>query len=581
METRVGDPTGANEAPTNLLDALNASFAKSRRFIPCLLICIGVYLTMTFGLQFKFAGLYAGDMNENLGWAWRTLDKGAFPGDVRVDYQTTFWGWPGVAAVYSILLRVLDLEMAGKFVALGLGIVLFVVAYRIGIDQGGGRAGAAVATLVLCAMFRPVDFNLWASVYGGLPRSFAYPLIWIAILLALQFRFWLIGGITILAALFYPPAALLIAGTTGLYWFVLWVRDRAAARAAIVPLACVAAVWALEMLWLAHRHLGPANWGAPPTFAQASAMPIFLPGGTLGVIVAGSRLVCWLKTHGGVSAALCLSLLLFAPLAARGARANEKASRGFWFAASLLVTSLVGYGAAYAFFFRLYLPDRYVLYGGISSAWLFAYLAALAPLRRIPATARFVVLGRRWFYASALAVCLLSIANLWRIAPRGDGAGHTGIYRSPIPDKMLEIIRSLPKDVVIVSDLEFAGDIPFRAARSVFLTLDDLFPFHMNYFETMRSRSLAQQRALFATDWRDVDSFARDTGVGAALVDLRHYQHGRDDDWSREYPWLGLPRLASGTSFVLSTPPPKRILAQTGNFVLVDLRRLAEGIKRD
>jgi hypothetical protein len=175
--------------------------------------------------------------------------------------------------------------------------------------------------------------------------------------------------------------------------------------------------------------------------------------------------------------------------------------------------------------------------------------------------------------ALAAGLCLLCAASFSRMLPRDASAGHTGLYRSPIPPTIIERLRALPRDALVAAQLERSGDIPFLTGTRIFLSTDDLMPFHKTYFHMMLERCAELRAAMFATEWSAVDRFARKNGVGYALIDVSVYgekpgQFG-PDDW---YPILNVPALPEGKAFVLAHPEPDRILAAERGFLLVDLR---------
>ncbi len=570
----------SSEHSGGLLAALNARFAASAGYWPLLLAGSFAYLGMTFGPLLAIRGLYSGDMNENLAWAWRLVMPDVFPGDVRMDYQATFWGWPGPAAIYAVLLRAFDLELAGKLVALALGVALVVLAARIGGRLGEGRAGAAAAVLLLFAMFRPVELNIWAALQGGLPRSFAYPAIWLVLFAALGERGWVWAAGLVGALLFYPSTALILGGCSALYWTSLAFADWSRAKRLLPALAAGGFSCLPIGLLLAQHHLDDARWGAMPTFAQAAQHPFFQPGHLLASIAGPTRFASWWNTHAGFTPALAAATLLLMPLSLAMSRGRPALRRAFILAVCLLVSALVGYAAAYALFFRLYLPDRFMLYGAVPALWLFACVAAIGALSRASSSASALRAGSLAAAAAASVTVLFAAANLWRILPRDGGAGHVGHYRSPIPRSVLARIRALPRDARLAAPPRLAGDIPFLAARSVYLAVDDLHPFHLDFFHASLHRLDRLQAAMFATDWSAVERFAADAKIDAILVDRRSYSpETPDDDWSRAYPAMRVPPLAPGASWALLSAPASRVLASEGDFLLIDARPADQGVK--
>lgn len=429
-------------------------------------------------------------------------------------------GWLGVDAVSWSYLVLTPL-------CLGLLVYAALRLSRSLLPQGYARGFFVV---VLCFVLLTLIENQRTA---ALPRSFAPPIVLLALAAFLERRLALLAATLFLGALLYP-SAVVVAGATLLFLTMSsgaapWSPDRGAVLALI-------AGGGASVAGLAPFLLSANDAGATFLLEEARALPIFGPDGrtkffleswtaqTLCGERGGALLLC--QRYGFLGWPLALALTVGLPVAAALAcRAAFGADRARGFAKILIALGLAGlclFAAAYAVAFRAHLPARYAVFSlGPALGLSLAMLAACAMRGALHLAPARLAGAARW---SVFALALAAVAHL----------GAAKLAR-PVWDahpEISEFLRQTPKDAVVAGLPGYLDNVPAFANRSAFVALELLVPYKKTYYAQM-----AERLALVADVHRAAASPAsvaqlRAQGVTHLILD----RAGAVGEWPASFP---------------------------------------------
>ena len=377
--------------------------------------------------------------------------------------------------------------------------------------------------------------------YGGFPRAFVQPVVLLTVLLALRRHQLAAALVAATGALFYPPAALLAVGVL----VVSGLRSRRRlVYAALAGALALAAVFVPRLIAGGAERVFTADEArAFPEFGAHGSLHFFAP--SLVEYLSQNRSGFDLRTAGSILFIATVALLL-------ARRGNWRLLRGeVW---AMPIVALLGWGAAQAVLFRLYLPHRYTY--PIVAFCAIAVAVALGPTWRSLGTSR-----RRMFalLVAPAAVCLFAIYvfPLAPVEPRiatrtalvlagaavvaalllmnvtpATGAALAGVALIGalvvLPDRLpvgagcakrpvTHYLASLPKDAIIAGDPGDLLCLPGNAKRAVVISKQLAPAYEVDYFMQGRERMFADLRAYYGPS---VD----------AIVDLRR-RYGATHLW--------------------------------------------------
>jgi hypothetical protein len=432
----------------------------------------------------------------------------------------------GYQALYWVVSHVLNPIAFGEWLGVGLlGLSAWLV-LQIVREHTDWRPAAWIGAGLFLGLLEIHRF------YGGFPRAFVQPVVLLTVLLALRRRPVAAALVAAGGALFYPPAALLAVG-------VLVVSGLRSRRRLMY--AALAGGLTLVAVFIPRLLAG----GAPRvlTAAEARRFPEFGPHGGLRFF-ADSSVQYLSQNRSGFDLRTAGSILFIAAVAVLLARrSNWRLLRGeVW---AMPVVALLGWAAAQAVLFRLYLPHRYTY--PIVAFCAIAVAVALGPTWRSLGTSR-----RRMFalLVAPAAVCLFAIYvfPLAPVEPRiatrtalvlagaavvagvllmnvtpATGATLAGVALIGalfvLPDRLpvgthcpnrpvTRYLASLPKDAIIAGDPADLLCIPGSAERAVVISTQLAPAYEVGYFRHGRERMFADLRAYYGPSV-------------AAIIDLR------------------------------------------------------------
>lgn len=526
------------------------------------LLWVGVYLPRP--------DLFYDDAAQHTFWLYRYADPRLFPHDPAADYfgslAVASWGYRGL---YAVLAPLLDIVLAAKLVAFVLLAISLWLTWRVAValrDDADRELRGLLAVAALLLLLPSTATDLFSPM--GFQRTFALPITLLCVwaLLARRHYGW-VGVSWLLAAVIYPVILPVLGVTAALVFLIDLVRDRR-----LPPYWIANGVLGLLAIGLTLKSTAPPPGIAPTvTFAQAMAMPEFLPGGRLPLYAPARLVPNWFRDHHtGLGYSPYVVLAMFGAIGVLAWRralrvlpvpvwALAAAGFGLWLLARLTM-------------FALYLPNRHARTSlGVFAALVFA--AALVALwQRVrdgepggPHAAR----GRIGAVLLAFAAPVAVAATLWPHAVQVAGTPVNADL-----ERVYAYLGSLPVDTLVVAHPDLADLVPVRAKRSVLASTEESIPFHLGYYERLRPRIVASLRAAYATSWGDLEAVLKPYGASVVLTGPPVWA-----EQSYYPPFDGLVRQlrASGAArgFVLEHPPADRILFRSGEYCVV--RVPAEG----
>jgi hypothetical protein len=517
----------------------------------------------------------------------RVRDPALFPHDYLGEYAVDCMA-PGYRALYTVGSMFVDPRGISKVLPYVL-LAIVVGAVFVGAMKWGSVAAAWVAAALCLSTEIYLD-----RMGGGLPRSFAFPILACAAAALLHGRMTALAVVVAVGAAFYPAAAMPAGMALALVLLVLPARARGSARGwsrgrrwlTVMGTVLAAAVF-LTPTSLSLRKYGgyirPTDLAAYPEAGPGGRffagdrppwrplVPTILEEAHFALSGAGqpwSQMVA--EDDGGAGRARNQQDFLYVVLGmtfvafARFVFVESSAAR----LSMLLVAAIAGSLIAKPFAPYFYLPQRYIGYP----------LPILLALM-IPGGAYALLLGTRaggrpWMRS----VCALTggLACLLLLGGRGSPtAGLTVRVDARAP--LYRFISSLPKDVLIAGwpSTSTTDNIPYITHRQALVTFETHVAFQKGYVETLRARTKAFISAYFAADLRPLETLRDDFGVTHLVVDTRNLQ-GKPPDYFRPFDAWIKTTVAHNEPLGYVIP---RILSQTevfhdGTTYVLDLKKL-------
>jgi len=453
-------------------------------------------------------------------YVWPGASGGAI--DPQVDYYQAITPI-GFQAFYGAL-RPLEAPVRASRWLPYLLLALFLAALGFSASRLAGWPGA-VASLAL-ALSSP---SLLARMTGGLPRSFAFPLVGLALVACVRGRPAWLAVATVAGALLYPSVGATLGIALALWLFVLPadVRGRAGSlsrRVALVAVAAALAGLCLAPTLAASRKWGPRiDWNDTARFPELGAdgrygAPDRAPPGLLHD--AGAAALTTVEPHGGgllralgaappdagvklAGAVLLLGVAAFARRAAATAQRAPLLRLG-----ALAAAVPLAYGLCLLAAPHLFLPQRVTEFAVPPLVFL---MLGVATSLRPPAQ-------------PAPLAALLAVA-IW-LGLFGWGIAGTEGYTVHFKDRPLyRALRAAP-DTTLVAGFPDGPieQVPLFCGRRALYTRETHHVFHERYALEMRARLTALSAALFGDDPAAIAELRTRYGVDLLLVDRAHFR---------------------------------------------------------
>ena len=442
------------------------------------------------------------DARQHVFWTYRYQDASLFPGDLYAEIFS--WLAPlGYHGLYWAIAQIGDPSTASRWMGLGLGAVTLWYGWRLGRAMEP-RWGGFLTVLLLLQYLN--------SLKGGLPRSFALPLLVPHLYFLTTARMGGASMVLVLEALLYPQVFLLGLGLQGL------AVVRAAAGGKLRrPLALLLIGAAVGGLTLAPRYLvgRPASLGPMVTRAEARQAPEFQVGGRVeffntdpfAFFVKGTRSgLGWKRFPYLEGFAILLAFVL-----GGGVRRTPPVIL------DILLVSLALFAAAHLLLFNLHLPNRYVRWTLPLVGMLFVAVHARSAAERLR---RWIpVLDRAWPHlarargAIALVLLVAVTANFVTAAPRrSTPAEVVGLH---------QYLRTLPPDTLLAGKSAALATVPLLDRRRILEDREFALAYFTGYYHEVMRRMEARESAWRTESPEALTRFCREFGVTHLLVDRR------------------------------------------------------------
>ncbi len=447
------------------------------------------------------------DVRQQIFWMQQWLDPEIFKGDLLVDYARHYVPW-GVKGLYWLASWVTDPISFSQILPGLLFIVLGLCLYRLGLNLGGRRLG-----WVTLAIYWLMPFFM-DNLAGGLARAFAAPLLAFFWLCWQEERPWGVGAALLLQALFIPYIFMLGALAVGL----AWLGGRAGKTssppfpARLVHFLLLAAGAAL--VGLMNFSYTAGGFGPLVSYAEMVNRPEFYAGGRYALLPIPSifwELISpweWIAPFRDLGpAAIVVCVVLPAAtlwgLARVDWRALAPRLQPFWY---LGLAGLLLYFLARIFFFKLFVPDRYLMY---TLNLAYCLLLALGLYTTLQVS--------RWPKNLAVLI-LIAAAGLGVLRLENVGLKDYSVYRPAYA-----ALADIPKDAIVAGHPNLMDNIPTFARRRALVTYKLAHVWSKGYWQKIEPRLKDLFVAYYAADPQEVIAFCRRYQVSFLVVDDRHF----------------------------------------------------------
>ncbi|HEX2568324.1 MAG TPA: hypothetical protein VH877_02115 [Polyangia bacterium] len=497
--------------------------------------------------------------------AWRYHGTGLFAEDYVVDYVGLI-GPPLWKLTYWVGTLFTDPYTLSKLLPFALLAILVWQGFALGRHVGGVALGAATAFLLVhCTV-------VWDRLLGGSARSFGFPLVVAFLRYAVTGQELRLLAALLLQAATYPSAFLFSAPAYGLSLLVRperrrWIR--LIVTGAVAGLLMVSSLWSVD-----------ARFGHPTTLAEAATLPQMGPNGaqpfyplwptdfiikgTLDAVVTvqGTPVLPALQRYNARNHHVVLWGVIGVLVVLAGRRLRELPLLLVF----MFIASLGAYQLARVMAYRLYLPERMLLYAWPPLFHVTMVLLAYQAMRR---------LGARWAgRGAAILLIALQFAVYGDGLPRRMNLWDWSAYDTPT----VRFIGTLPKDALVAAPFKTSSFIQYLALRRTLFSSITNTNHYYGYAVENERRIRAYYEAYYARDLETVRRFAAMYHVDYMVVDALDF--GPDALRRSRYtePWTTLAqRLIAATPpdrMALAHPPPGAVVFRDGTMMVIDLKKL-------
>jgi hypothetical protein len=473
-------------------------------------------LSIFFGFSYPY--IIQDDARQHIVWLQQLIDPQLFPNDAIADYYRAI-APIGFTAVYAFFaqLGIEPLTLA-KILPLFIGFLTSIYGFKLFLQILPVPYAAFVGTLIL-------NQTIWLKddVISASPRAFLYPL-FAAFLYYLVRRSTIPCLITILLqGLLFPQIAFVYLGILTVRLFrwrrtLQFSRDRHDYQVWALGVAI-----ALVVILPFSHHL--SSLGATFSVEQMKVMPEFgtqgrtryfgvslfdfVMNGSSGIRPPLLPVIIWTS--------LCLPFML---------KSQHPFVRSITSKISILAHILIAsfglFLLAHLLLPKLYYPNRYTYHslrfvmsiaaGIVLSTWLSSDKQWLIR-KRSSSHPKFTLkescltgVAGLFITASVLipaTPALVFLVESWNVG------NHAAIY---------EFLATQPKDILIASIDDEADNIPAFAQRSVLVSGEFAFAFHVNYYNEMKQRAADTLQAQYAANLSQLKSFIQRYKINFFLV---------------------------------------------------------------
>ena len=556
---------------TSSLPASEKSVLGWRMGFAWSLICL-IYLCGYFGPGLVRDDIFTNDMAEWTSWAYHFRDSAL----LATDPNRAYWvaNFPlAYRTLLMIVSPVVDPQLFGEMLGLAMGAAVAFLAYRLGRQLCDGRVAGGIAVLLMVMLGQIssfMGFNVLNREAGGLPRSFALPLVMLGVIAVFRRNWPAMGLCFLLGALFYPPTCIMLGTYSGIVLASDVIRTRRRPRGfwLFVALAAVAGA-----LFVGISIQSGATTGPLFTLHQMMSMAEYWPGGSSPFFYErwSHYVLAALMLDGSYPSMVWLMMVVGTLVVGFVRRDGRVTNAAFW---ALPISAVINYAAAYALMLRLFEPSRYLLFPYQALSLCCVAMIGDAVFRWLAPKLSIVTASPK-LRGSAMVVGLWGLALVGTVGLAARVHLGLGGQRDTMPGAVYERLRTLPADTVIAS-LPADGDrITMRSQRSVMLMNASFFPYHPDYYGPNLRKLDAVMGALYDPTPRGAIALRDDYRIRYLIVDRGL---GRSDPLLKKKPFersfaRWQKRLDGRAAYVLA-PPPGVVVFREDDYALLDLSRV-------
>jgi hypothetical protein len=527
-------------------------------------VCFVAAAVLWLGPALARDDLFDNDATHHVFWLYRYVDPGLFPNDPSAAYFSTGNDAAiGYRILYAFLAPLVDILTAAEWLSVVLLGSVALFAFLIGresVDDSAYRdlAGLASAALAMALLSR---IDLLPPM--ALQRSFGMPLTLMCLWGLVSHRYRWVGTSWILSALIYPVLIPVLGLSAGIMFLAKLLKTRKMPANWIWNGISGSLAVMIVLLDLGTPdHVGPAV-----TYQEALQMPEFGPDGRQVLFGVGWHDRVFLHHRTGIG--VPLKILLTTGALGLAAVAVQ---RRHWIPQAAIVmggTGLALWGVARLTMFALYLPNRH-------SRWTLAaaVIAVLGPGAVAVLAHAVMRLERAWPRVRAqgavirLATMVAPVIVIAALHPAFVARWNRPVQRDL--ERAYTFLRTLPEDTLVAAHPDLADNVPLRARRSVLASTEAAIAFHRGYYSGYVPRIEASLDAAYATDWAELDARLAPYGVDVVLSSSSVFR--RTTFYAPFDARVARLTSVDASAFVLRHPPPDRVLFQSGDVMVVQVR---------
>ncbi len=468
---------------------------------------------------FSHPYLIQDDARQHIFWMHRFVDPALFPNDIIADYFQLI-NPAGYKAFYYFMAQLgIEPLLLAKLLPIVLGFVTSAYCFGVVMQLFPVPFGAFLTTLIL-------NQGLWMrdEIITGTSRAFLYPLFLAFIYYLLKKSFIACMISVALQAVFYPPLALVEAGTL-LVRLMRWENGKPQLSRQRSPylFALTGAGLAIALILVFFPDL--STFGPMVTAAQMQAMPEFGANGRLGYFDQDF----WQTWISGDSAILprfvppIILLSVLFPAFRRRSPLSHLVSKEITLLRDLLYASLCLFLLAHILLPRLYFPSRFT---GASFWFVMVILAGIGitlGLEKLRVRLLQQNLNDVKVKGSIALIILFILTNLLiPFFPSIFLKGQSQIIGGA--PKLYQFFAQQPKDILIASLAEETDNIPAFSKRSILVSKEYALPFHLGYYNQIRQRAIDLINAQYSPSLPALQDFIRKYNIDFFLVDRNAFQ---------------------------------------------------------
>jgi hypothetical protein len=468
---------------------------------------------------FSHAYLIQDDARQHIFWMHRFVDPTLFPNDIIADYFQII-NPAGYKAFYHLIAQLgVEPLLLAKLLPIALGFLTSAYCFGVVMQLFPVPFGAFLTTLIL-------NQGLWMrdEIITGTSRAFLYPLFLAFIYYLLKQSFIACMISVALQAVFYPPLALVEAGTL-LMRLVQWEngKPKLSRQRSRYQFSLMGAGLAIAIILAFFPNLSTFN--PMVTAAQMQAMPEFGAGGRLGYF----NQDFWQTWISGDSAILprfvppIILLSVLFPVFRKRSPLSHLVSKEITLLRDLLYASLCLFLLAHILLPRLYFPSRFTGH----SFWFVMVITTGIGITLGLEKLRVGLFQKdlndvKVKVAIALTTIFVFANLLTPFFPSVFLKGQSQIIGGA--PKIYQFFAQQPKDILIASLAEEVDNVPAFSKRSILVSKEYALPFHLGYYNQIRQRAIDLINAQYSPSLSTLQSFIRKYNIDFLVVDRNAFQ---------------------------------------------------------